>query len=232
VGPRFSILEHIFALPVDWPHPRGLRDQLEYIDSKGVLSHPFMSRRCTNMHEDSSNTDVSAEPGPPADTIGGAPPAYIRWVPPDDAEPKLGIIPTLGFSSEGGVVGIGVRPQVTKRWGLIGRRRVGRWFRGIFMPSTGTGLRVWSRRQYHLLVLDPTTGAIVRQIALPEGPVRYRAITTRDLIHIGLGIDRLNYMWRFFVQQPGEEFGDSAGGAYFVIDNQDRAIVPTTRAEV
>lgn len=220
-----SIRESLFQLPNGFSGPLELRPQLEYIESKGVLPHPFLSRLTTNMHEDSSATDVVSS--------GGFSTAsrlidqdYLDYF--GSGSGRLGMLPTLGFTSDQRIIAIGAKASTTTSWRLS--RRVGRWLGGII---TGSGVPIEIRgtgwKEFSVLLLNPETLEIQQEVQLP------RSIARQSTINVNLNpvnpvltetlYDFIRSIWGWNEHRLYE---DTSGGAYFMLDNRNRAIVPTS----
>lgn len=215
-----SVTETFFP---DQEGPFHLRSQLEYVDDKGVLPHPFVSQDCTNMHEDFAATDVSREAGPTDATATDPDLHYVRYV---GGDAELGMIPTIAYDSDGMIIAIGARSDTSINMVVDRPDNAGEWISAIgSLGSSTLKVRIDSRIEYTLLKINPATLEIEWEVELPSKSVRTDEFSlTRP--------SKWRRIWKMLNPNLSEMFEETGGGAYFFLDNRDRAVVPTTETEI
>lgn len=212
------------------------REVLPYIQGKGTLPHPYMSRQCTNMHEDAAATDVTLAPGPGDGGESGRQAVLTYREHINDGFAKIGMIPTLAYATDGRIVAIGAKATTDVR---IKYRKPGGWdwfraslgdVRGLADPSQILALSIEGGPQFSVLVLDPDSLAIISETPLPSRPLRTAEITLQDGLTLHPSAIKKIYDLVFF--NEGELFDNTGGGAYFYLDHLDRAVAPTSDAEI
>ena len=212
------------------------REVLPYIQGKGTLPHPYMSRQCTNMHEDAAATDVTLAPGPGDGGERGRRAALTYREHINDGFAKIGMIPTLAYATDGRIVAIGAK--ATTNVSFKHRKPDGWGWTRIFLgdispavdPAQILALSIEGGPQFSVLVLDPASLAILNETPLPSKPVRTAEITLQEGLTLHPAALKKIYDLVFF--DEGELFENTGGGAYFYLDHLDRAVAPTSDAEI
>ena len=225
-----NVKEQLFHPPIGYESVLKLREQLQYIEEKGVIPHPFMSRATTNMHEDGSASDVSKEPGPTASSRLESE-TYLTYI-DEDGSGRLGMLPTLGYTSNNKIVAIGAKASSSSKW-RVSDNPV-QWLTNLISPgSVPIEIRVTGWKEFSLLLLNPESLEIEQQVVLPRTVANTTVIRLLDVPHnkfIPLTvIDAIRAIWGLDVHKL---YDDTSGGAYFTLDNNNRAIIPTADNEI
>ena len=212
------------------------REVLPYIQGKGTLPHPYMSRQCTNMHEDAAATDVTLAPGPGDGGERGrrSTLTYREYV--NDGTAKIGMIPTVAYATDGRIIAIGAKAATEARfkyrkpsgWDWV-RASVGE-ISGLVDPTRIVALSIEGGPQFSVLVLDPNSLEVLSETPLPSRPLRSAEIELREGLIVHPTALKKIYDLVYF--DESEMFESTGGGTYFYLDHLDRAVVPTSGGEI
>ncbi|PHN93382.1 hypothetical protein CSC80_10660 [Maribacter sp. 6B07] len=206
-----SLRNRFFRPPIGFQGVLSFRSHIEYVLENGVLPHPFMSLHTTNMHENGSATDVTGQAGPTARSrlIDQT---YLTYI-DEEGSGRLGMLPTLGYRSDGKIVAIGAKASSSTEIAV-------------------TEIKINGWKEYSVLLINPDTLQIEQSVPLPRQEANTSSISTVAAVLTGTLSAFYQIADAIWGWDEHKLYEDSSGGAYFTLDNQDRAIIPIAGHEI